>query len=49
MIQYKKLTKSQIIIMSGYKTSNLNNNILPKLKKVGLIKYDPENVVLVEK
>lgn len=47
MIKYKKLTKSQIIIMSGYKTSNLHAHIFPTLKKAGLIKYDSENVVLI--
>ncbi len=47
MIKYKKLTKSQIIIMSGYKLSNLNAHVFPKLRKAGLIKYDSENVVLV--
>ncbi len=47
MIKYKKLTKSQIIIMSGYKMSNLNAHIFPTLKKAGLIQYDSENVVLI--
>lgn len=47
MIKYKKLTKSQIIIMSGYKNSNLKNHIFPKLKKAGLIQYDKENVRLI--
>ncbi len=47
MIKYKKLTKSQMVIMSGYKKSNLTNNVLPNLKRAGLIQYDSENVVLI--
>jgi len=47
MIKYKKLTKSQIVIMSGYKKSNLINHAFPTLKRAGLIQYDSENVVLI--
>ncbi len=47
MIKYKKLTKSQLVIMSGYKKSNLTNNVFPHLKRAGLIQYDAEKVVLI--
>jgi len=47
MIKYKKLTKSQLVIMSGYKKSNLVNNVFPHLKRAGLIEYDSENVRLL--
>ncbi len=47
MIKYKKLTRRQIMIMSGYKKSNLNSHIFPILKRAGLIEYDSENVRLI--
>jgi hypothetical protein len=47
MIQHKRLTKSQIVIMSGYRRSHLIHNVFPTLKKAGLIKYDTENVFLI--
>lgn len=47
MIKYKKLTRSQIVIMSGLKKSSLDRNVYYILKKAGLIQYDSENVVLI--
>ncbi len=47
LIKYKKATRSQLVIMSGLKKSNIAKNILPALKSAGLIQYDTENVVLI--
>lgn len=47
LIKYKKLTRSQVVIMTGFKKTSIGSNILPKLKSAGLIEYDSENVRLV--
>lgn len=47
LIKYKKLTRNQLVAMSGLKKSNILHNILPALKSVGLIEYDSENVRLI--
>ena len=47
LIKHRKLTRDQMIIMSGYKKANLNCHILPTLKKAGLIKFDVNNVELL--
>jgi len=48
MIKHRKLTKSQIVIMSGLKKTNLNNNILWPLKSAGLIKCDGDIIQLIK-
>lgn len=48
LIKHKKLTRSQLTIMSGLKKSNIAKNILTVLKSAGLITYDTENVRLTE-
>ena len=47
MIKHKKLTRDQLIIMSGLSKANITNNIIAKLKRAGLIKYDAHNVELI--
>ena len=47
LIKYKKLTKSQLVAMSGLKKTNITHNILPALKSVGLIEYDSESMRLI--
>jgi len=47
LIKYKKLTRSQVVIMTGFKKRSIASNILPNLKSAGLIQYDNENVVLI--
>jgi len=47
LIKHKRLTRSQLTIMSGLKKSNISHNILPTLKSAGLIRYDTENVELI--
>ena len=46
LIKYRRLSRSQLVIMSGLKKSNIARNILPTLKSAGLIQYDSENVSL---
>lgn len=47
LIKYKRLSRSQLVIMSGFKKSNIVKNMLPVLRNAGLIQYDAENVVLI--
>lgn len=47
LIKYRKLTRSQLTIMSGMKSTNINHNILPVLKSAGIITYDKNEVRLV--
>ena len=49
LIRYRKLSRSQLVIMSGLRKSTITKNILPTLKSAGLIQYDPENVLLIGK
>lgn len=48
LIKHKKLTRSQLIIMTGMKKISIISNVLPKLKSAGLITYDSDNVELIE-
>ncbi len=47
LIKHKKLTKDQLVIMAGTKKSNITHNILPKLKRAGLVTYDEKNVRII--
>ena len=48
LIKHKKLTRPQLVIMTGMKKKSIITNVLPKLKSAGLINYDTENVELIQ-
>ncbi len=48
LIKHKEISRSQLIIMSGLKKTNLTHNILPVLKSAGLITYNNQSATLNE-
>ena len=46
MIKHPKLTRDQLVIMSGLGKQTIAKNMLPTLKRAGLVRYDSDNIEL---